>query len=125
MNRFVVMSFDNELGAAEYSQYLAAIKIISSFTGLPVSPAVGCYKDKEETSLVIELNDTQLLAPFIELAKKYHQESILYVENNKASLVFCESTSMDTIGRWSEVSKDDALKSDAFTYLNGHYYLAK
>lgn len=125
MNRFIVMSFDNELGAAEYSQYLAAIKIISSFTGLSVSPAVGCYKDKEETSLVIELNETQLLGPFIELAKKYHQESILYVEDNKASLVYCHPMTMNTIGTWSEVSKDDALKSDAFTYLNGHYYLAK
>lgn len=92
---------------------------------LSFGESVGVYKGREEASFVVIINndaEKQALQDFA--FKNFNQESVLYQDaNQEAYLIFNDGTEQ-RLGRLEEVSRETALKHDAFTHFNDKYYLA-
>lgn len=74
---------------------------------------VGCYKGKQELSIVTALPLDKVLS----VAKTFGQESILVLESDNTSSLYMVSTGeVKPIGILETLSKQDALKLDAWSY---------
>lgn len=85
--------------------------------------ALGVYKGKEESSLVVITNnetDIQTLKDFA--FKSFNQESVLYQDSNQEAYLLYHDGTTEQLGRLQEISIDDSLKLDAYTVMNGRYY---
>lgn len=59
------------------------------------------------------------------LATKYEQDAFLLVDNDNSVWLCSHLDGTDTyIGKWTEVTQHFAYANGAFTYYNGHYFIA-
>lgn len=74
---------------------------------------LGCYKGTQELSIVTALP----LDKVLNIAMHYGQESILVLESdNTAKLLMVSSGETKTIGKLEQVTKDEALRLDSWSY---------
>lgn len=94
-----------------------ALKVSLEHVALPFKKVLGSYKGVTEASVVIPLSPWSPELPIIlQLARDFHQESVLYLdETRRASLLFGNGQSIP-IGHFHTVSKAVAMASDAYTY---------
>ena len=90
----------------------------------------GKYQGVKEISFLVELDEkdyvnygTQINTVF-NLARKYKQDSILMINDDyTAYLLYINSTRKESIGYFIEVDKDTALLKDAYSKINGKYFI--
>lgn len=121
----VILSAErSELGAAENLNRTNILRGCIDDIGLKFSQAIGVYKGKEEMSFVVLINtldDIENLKSFA--FNNFDQESVLYQDaNQEAYLLFGDGTEQ-RLGVLERTNKDDAIIRDAYTILNGEYYV--
>jgi hypothetical protein len=82
---------------------------------------VGHYKGVQENSYIVELRKTLTgkitLGDVVDLAKKWNQESVLLLDNQRgAHLIYTDDRPDDYLGAWRELPKTQAIKHDSYTY---------
>ena len=83
--------------------------------GIDFERVLGVYKGNEETSYIV--TDMDKLPIIVGMAKEHNQESILLRDNeNKCVLAFFNGEKSMSIGKMTQVSVDEALLSDCYTY---------
>lgn len=89
----------------------------------------GVYKGKQERSIMIQLppfmsNEYLELVDYIKTrAKKYNQENILYVHNDRmAELIELNTQNRIKVGHFVEVTETEAKAKDCYSILDGKYY---
>lgn len=85
---------------------------------------LGCYKGQQEKSIITALP----LDKVLNIALTYGQESILVLESDDtAKLCMVASGETKKIGKLERVTKDEALKLDAWSYRadQDQYYAIK
>jgi hypothetical protein len=84
--------------------------------------ATGYYKGIQEGSLVVTGLGPESLQV---VARKYNQESILVVgANSDASLLFDDGSTYE-LGKFRQVSESDVEGKDAYTIVEGRFYIAE
>jgi hypothetical protein len=84
--------------------------------------ATGVYKGSAEPSIVVYAQTLHDVLGLINLGRKYNQECVLVVADNTATLVYSDSLSI--IGHaWAQVALADTYELDAYTYIDGHYFV--
>lgn len=90
------------------------------------SQAVGVYKGKEETSFVVVVRDEEEIEALKGFAfLNFNQESILLQDANQEAYLVFNDGETQRLGRLEQVSKEVATKEDAYTILNGQYYITR
>lgn len=82
----------------------------------------------QEDSYVVVVDEDDKLSDILDIAAVDGQESVLVLdEYRKASLIFCQTGDVNPIGQWTEVSSDEALQSNGYTFdkSTGQYYMVK
>lgn len=93
----------------------------------------GSYKGSKESAYLVPLgplNGFDTLIKVHRLAKEFNQESILEVDvNRNAQLIYMDAKFQvpTKLGKFQNVSKFEAIASDAYTFdpSTNYYYIAK
>ena len=89
----------------------------------------GRYKGVDEDSFIVHLEDLRDINDLKALAIFYKQESILYIADNSRNAYLHTFGKNDPLllGKITHVSKDVAMRSEAFTYdhQNDNYFIIK
>lgn len=92
----------------------------------------GRYQGFNEQTFLLESTDYGIhednVALALELADQFSQESILVVDNEDvATIVTVSGRESVVIGRFTEVSEDEAKRESAYTFdpLSGRYFVVK
>lgn len=90
-------------------------KLKSHLKNVASKQVEGCYKGVKESSFVCLAENLDLV---LNLAKKYEQETILYLTESarEAILIYTENGLREKIGIFHQTSKENALKQDGYTY---------
>lgn len=91
--------------------------------GIHFEKVLGVYQGSEEFSYIVtDMSKVQLI---LGMAKVYDQDSVLLRDNeNRCHLKFFDGRSPEYIGFMRQVTQEEALKSDAYTYspsLNNYF----
>lgn len=81
----------------------------------------GVYKGHSELSFVVSHSERRLVEILVE---KFSQESFLLIRGNGYTYLEYADGSSDRLGKWSEVSEAQAKEQDAYTEVDGTYYVA-
>lgn len=115
-NKTIVFSIENSPANATDNDYNIVFGMLRGI-GIPVREAVGCCKGKQERTFICPLVMQYHFEFVLDLAREYMQESILFVsEKQTAILYYLQTGKLDNIGKWTNVSRDAALKQDAYTF---------
>ena len=83
--------------------------------GIKFEVVLGVYQGNEETSYIV--TDMSKAKAVIGMALDFNQDSILLRDNeNNCTLKFFDGRPMQSIGKLNEVSVDQAMASNAYTY---------
>lgn len=84
---------------------------------------VGYWEGVSEFSFLVISEDIDLLK---NIAKKYQQEAILFVNSCRKATVFYTAGGFDDIGQFNNISEYEAKNSENYTYCPTHnaYYKA-
>lgn len=84
----------------------------------------GCYKGSTENSFMVIIPDEATFEVVRDLAlKSFNQESILFRDYaGKARLEYQNGDTIE-LGSFKEVSKEQATSEDAYTVVNGAYWV--
>lgn len=85
----------------------------------------GSYKGKPEVSYLVLIESETQRAALLRLAKAFKQESVLFVDaNGYAALFDADGTHLAEVGKWQVVTEEVAAANDAYTFVDGNYYIA-
>ena len=91
---------------------------------LTFNRASGVYKGKEEVSFVVVPNNEDEIQGVKEFAfLNFNQESVLVQDSNQEAYLEFGDGTVERLGRLSEVPQAIAQAEDAYTILNGKYYI--
>jgi len=93
---------------------------------IPFKIVRGQYKQREEDSFYCQFRNDSDKADILSIAKKFNQESILFVdERRRATLYYLKNSNKLGLGTFKQVSKFEAIQHDAYTYdiINNGYYI--
>ena len=115
---FVIVSAElSHLSAEENDQRSEALEAMLEAKHLSYKPVLGCYKGKRENSFLVLAAGRYVFSEVMSLARAYGQESILYVDSDRAAtLYFLDDRAPVGLGLYREVSEQAALQQDAYTY---------
>ena len=83
--------------------------------GIKFETVLGVYNGIEETSYIV--TDMSKVPIILGMAKEFYQESVLLRDNeNNCTLKFFDGRPMQSIGKLNEVSVEQAMASNAYTY---------
>ena len=101
------------------AQMHMSARILLEDSGLAFTEVVGSYKGLNEKSFLVVLNDIDKDYAFVRsLAESAQQESILFRDNeNNARLDFLTGDHGYNLGQLVEVSKNEAMTLDNYTYV--------
>lgn len=117
MTNKIMFSLDTENNKASMNMYKLINKLVNG------QIIQGAYKGVEETSIMTDISNYSLV---LEVAYEFNQDSILVLENNIAKLVYQDGRPDLNIGtHLKEVSKQEAFHSDAYSLINGQYYIVE
>lgn len=94
-----------------------AFKAAMANVGIPAKPLMGRYKGQNEFSFISRMSDYNRIAPWLNT-----EESILHIhgydsrDRPRATLRYMQSGREQDLGRMVPVSRDVALRQDAYTY---------
>lgn len=77
----------------------------------------GLYKGQAEVSFAVNVPFTALeptLAEIRKIAKRYNQDSILYVDNEKNAYVDDLIGSVERVGKYLKLTRDEALRHKSY-----------
>ena len=124
----MITAYRKDLDAISNAENLAAFKVTlddlaNDNDSLQPIQCISSYQGHQEPSFQTWLD----LGEALELARDYCQESILVVENGLGRLVYLDGSPDKPLGLWRSVSREEALKRDAWTYDERHdiYYICE
>ena len=83
----------------------------------------GKYSGKTELSFCLDLTRLDLVES---IAREFNQESILIVDSSgQAFLKYLKDSKLVNIGKFKAVSKKSASKLDAWSNINGQFYIVE
>jgi len=88
----------------------------------------GCYKGRKELSLYVDCPDLDSFAELHKIAQSFAQESVLCIDKHrKATLIYLNDGTAQTLGKLKQVSKHEALQQDNYThdFTNNGYYVCE
>lgn len=113
--------FKSTNNAMQNELNLHKTKKLLDYYGIAYQEAQGSYKGTLEQSLIVDLSHLSVIKS---IANRFDQESILLIDSaSQASLMFQSGELLD-LGKFKHVSDKMALISDAWTLVNGKYYMA-
>lgn len=78
---------------------------------------MGSYQGIKEKSFMVDLDNVNLDF-FKSMGKLFQQDSILFVNDlNEATLIFMDNRDSISLGKMKQVNKEEALNSEAFTWI--------
>lgn len=89
---------------------------------------VGSYKEdgqdehKQELSFMVQVNNDQYRELTMYITGMFEQDSVLVIDTDTNAYLMA-SNSVTGIGKFTITDEKTALKSGAFTYLKGSYYI--
>lgn len=92
-------------------------------SGFKFGQSKGCYKGTTERSYVVLVNTQDDINRLQSIAAKYNQDSILLKDANGLAHLMYGNGTEEVLGRMVGVNKSEALKQDAWTELNGQYFI--
>lgn len=103
-----------------------------SLRGLSFKEVQGVYKGNAETAYLVLIHDTGEEHAALRLARRYGQESALYVDANRAATLMIlrpevggpDVDDTENLGMWAEVPEAVAKAQGAYTRSEGRYFLA-
>jgi len=96
-----------------------------SFLGLKFKSGRGSYKGINNPSYLVLIKSVEDLRAVLKLASRHSQESILLVDTDRScELVYINSTIRTELGKWTEVLKHEVKGVEAFTQIDGRYFIA-
>lgn len=91
--------------------------------GYSFKEALGRFQGVDETSFVVNSNDTDSL---LDIANKYDQISILLVDDISRDAYLVDSNGKSCyVGIFQLSNRDEALANEAFTMINEAFYVIK
>ena len=111
------------LNRADEEEDLAVIKAELGIHGR--AALHGCYKDDCELSYLLPITEGITLDKVLDLAYKYEQEVVLYLDNQRSAyMVHTEDGAKEYIGTYKPVCESVAKKQKSYTYdpINNSYY---
>jgi hypothetical protein len=126
-----VSNATNDNNAWRSNQLFASLHDIKGVQG--IIPSDGCYKGKTEHSFIVVLPEpytdefNTVKRQVLNLADEYGQECVLFRDNEG----YCSLTPLANrkqvidLGKWTEVSENDAKNCDAYTCVNNRYFISK
>ena len=110
---------DNKGTYEEFFAWQELIDILDE-SGRYWTEVEGSYKGDTEAAAMLSSTD---IDQWLEVAKKFNQESILFVDNvGKAMLIYTNGTS-EPIGHWEAVPERVAFNHDSWTKDGDQYYI--
>lgn len=86
--------------------------------------AVGSYKGAVEQSVIVDSVGASGVIQLRQLGASYEQECVLVVcDDGGAYLLPCDGGFAETVGFWHEVGVELALKQEAWTSCDGHWFV--
>lgn len=117
MTNKILFSLDIENNKASMNMYRLINKLVQ---GTLIS---GAYKGVEETSIMTDISNYSLV---LDIAHEFNQDSILTITDFTAVLVYSDNRPDLKIGTGlKEVSKAYAIGQDAYSLINGQYYIVE
>jgi hypothetical protein len=117
MKNKIMFSLDTDNNKVSMNMYRLINKLVNG------QIIQGAYKGVEETSIMTDISNYSLV---LDIAYKFNQDSILVLTDNSASLVFSDRRPDLKIGtQLVKVSKDVAINSEAYSLINGQYYIVE
>lgn len=114
-NDFIILSADNT----------ETLKNVLEDLNYTYQKCIGKYKGTIETSFLVRLDDQIQLDIIKKLAfNNFNQESVLIRINGKISLVYSNGI-IERFDSFKMISKKQAKKENAYTLINGNYYILK
>lgn len=100
--------------------------------GLSYKEVQGVYKGNHEIAYIVLIQDAADEHNALRLARRYGQESALYVDANRAVSLYTlrpeiggpDIDDSEALGMWAAVPEAVAKAQQAYTYSDGHYYIA-
>jgi hypothetical protein len=128
-NNHVIFSFDDPYdlhSSAKFYRFLDTLSIIRKLTYKPVL-CTGFYEGYFEPSIMMDYNDYYKYIHNQWFMEK--QESILVLNPRKPNSVSMQGTLVSllddqllTLGKWEEISFSVAMRSEAWTCMDGKYF---
>lgn len=86
----------------------------------------GAYKGKPETSYMVLIDSDDQLPSLYRLAEAFKQESVLLLDSNGYAALFdADGRHLAELGKFVRVSREEAVEQDAWTYVDGAYYITR
>jgi hypothetical protein len=130
INNHVIFSFDDPFdihNAAKLYRYLDTRRALGDLTYTPIM-AMGSYKGVLEPSIMMDYND--YMAHVVGSGYVDNQESILVLNPRSPRTVAMRGVLTDingglitVLGSWEQVSKEQALQCEAWTYMDTKYFV--
>jgi len=88
---------------------------------------IGCYKGVEEASFIVTFDYRTKFSQLLERAANLQQESVLVMHDDFTAcrLHYVSDGSQQDLGDFKEVSAAHANECEAFTFVNGSYYVCQ
>lgn len=87
-------------------------------------PAIGMYKGKTEKSFLVPVEDEEAYEHVRELAREFHQESILLVDDDlSANLVMLKDGEIVELGLWRFYGITQPEAMNAWTLVGNAYFV--
>lgn len=124
---FVIFSAErSNLTATANRDRTALLAGALTHSGIDWQRVEGSYNGTQETAfLVFTYEGTETADRIEELARRYGQESILYVDAQRYAYLFMlkEQRTVE-VGKWQEIPATEAHYHKAWTHLEDKYYAA-
>jgi hypothetical protein len=92
--------------------------------GLSFTTVTGRYKGTTEESFMV-VGSPSVESTIRELASKFGQESYLIVNNENQGFLNDNSGELVKLGQYTETTKEDALKHDSNSEIDGRFFILK
>jgi hypothetical protein len=88
---------------------------------IPFSEVLGCYKGRQEKSLVIPESKGKIASV---ISRLYHQESVLVLDNERGAWVSdCKTSERLFLGWFVPCTERTAKQQSGWTLSDGQYYI--
>ena len=120
----ILSAFQKNLDIAKNVAHSTDLRAFLDNYDMTYKHAIGVYKGDSETSFVVIVENEEQINKLRTVAfKQYNQESILLQDSNQlARLEFSDGTTVE-LGKLVETTSQIAKQKDAYTFVDGKYYI--
>ena len=92
--------------------------------GVKYTPVTGCYEGVEEISFMVMTPDESTFEAVRDLGlKSFNQDSILFRDYTGEAALYYGNGDYQPLGTFKQVTKECAFFQDAYTKVNGAYWI--